>query len=126
VRTVAEKLAESSRALEALPPTHRPAAIDLAEKLRNISDSLASAAELGAKTAHRLQGIANAHAAAIDDASPGESMMVLKEVAALTNVANEASKIGVNLLAANKEAVKELGAPVEDAKGRTLDDFYAS
>ena len=40
VRNVAQKLAESSEALESLPISQRPVAIDLASKLRNISASL--------------------------------------------------------------------------------------
>lgn len=70
---------------------------------------LAGAAKYGASTAHRLSGIANAKVMEIDDAAPltDASLLSLKGVAVLTKVANEASQIGVNLLAANKDMIKE-------------------
>lgn len=81
---------------------------DLTAKLSNISGHLASAAEYGAATAHRLSGIAHAKVAEIDDAKPldDESLAALKGIAVLTRMANESSEIGLNLLRANKEALK--------------------
>jgi glucosamine 6-phosphate synthetase-like amidotransferase/phosphosugar isomerase protein len=107
VRTVAEKLAEANTALAALPPAQRPVAINLAEKLQNISTSLASAAENGAATAHRLSALANTEVAKIDDAKPLDSVESLKGVAVLTKLANESASIAINLLAANKDRMKE-------------------
>lgn len=109
VRTVAEKLAEANTALAALPPAQRPVAINLAEKLQNISESLASAAALGAATSHRLSALANVEVSKIDDAkvlSP-ESLDAMRGVAALTKLANESSSIAINLLAANKDRIRE-------------------
>lgn len=102
-RRIAEQIAE-------LPIARQQLVNDLSRRLLNISDHLAGAAEFGAATAHRLSGIAHAKVQEIDDAAPldGESLESLKGIAALTRMANEASQIGVNLLAANKEAVKEL------------------
>lgn len=108
VRTVAEKLAEANSALESLPAAQRAVAVSLADKLRNISTSLASAAELGAATAHRLQALANTEVAKIDDAQPLTSLENLKGVKVLTDLANGASSIALNLLAANKEAVQKI------------------
>lgn len=82
--------------------------MDLAEKLRSISGSLASAAELGAKTAHRLQALANSEVAKVDDAQPLESVDALKGVSALTKLANDSASIALNLLNANKETVQRL------------------
>lgn len=81
---------------------------DLTAKLSNISGHLASAAEYGAATAHRLSGIAHAKVAEIDDATPldDKSLTALKGIAVLTRMANESSEIGLNLLRANKEALK--------------------
>lgn len=108
VREVAEKLADAHSALAELPVRQQYVAVSLAEKLRNISQSLASAAELGAATAHRLQALANSEVAKVDDAEPLKSMDALKGVAALTRLANDSSSIAINLLAANKETVKKL------------------
>ena len=108
VRTVAQKLAEAQTALEILPPAQRVVAIDLAEKLRSISNSLASAADLGAKTAHRLQALANSQVAKVDDADPMKSIGELRDVGVLTKLANESSLIARDLLAANKPAIERL------------------
>jgi hypothetical protein len=113
VRTAAEKIAEANIALEALPPAQRPIAIDLADKLRSISFSLASAAELGAKTAHRLHALANSEIGKVDDADPlaEESLSALKGVSVLTKLANDSSAIALNLLSANKDAVRQMSEP---------------
>ena len=108
VRTVAEKLAEANTALAALPPAQRPVAISLAEKLRNISASLASAAELGARTGHRLHALANSEVAKVDDADPLKSIEALKSVGVLTKLANESLAPALNLIAANKDTVQKL------------------
>lgn len=126
VRTAAEKIAEANRALEALPPAQRGVAIDLAEKLRSISESLASAAELGARTAHRLQALANSEVAKVDDAEPMTSLENLKGVSALTKLANDSASIALNLLAANKDTVKELNLREPEDRGPTIDPTLLS
>ena len=113
VRNVAEKLAEAQTALAELPIRQQYIAVSLADKLRNISTSLASAAELGAATAHRLQALANSEVAKIDDADPLVSIESLKGVAVLTKLANESAATGLNLLSANKDAVQKLNDPGE-------------
>lgn len=106
VRRIAEQIAE-------LPMSRQQIVSDLAQKLMNISGHLASAAEYGAATAHRLAGIAHNKAAEIDDAKPldDESLAALKGIAVLTRMANESSEIGLNLLRANKEAVDGINRP---------------
>jgi hypothetical protein len=121
VRTVAEKLAEANIALQALPPAQRTVAIDLSEKLRSISQSLASAAELGAKTAHRLQALANSEVAKVDDANPLSSVENLRGVSALTKLANDSASIALNLLAANKDTVKRLNEDGDEPGATGLD-----
>lgn len=111
VRTVAEKLAEANTALEALPVAQRSVAMNLAEKLRSISGSMASAAELGAKTAHRLHALANSEVGKVDDADPLKSAESLKGVMVLTELANKSAHIAINLLAANKDRVNEPPPP---------------
>lgn len=113
VSETAHKLAEAQTALAELPVPQQYAAVSLAEKLRAISTSLANAAELGAKTAHRLHALANAEVGKVDDADPLGSMEALKGVSVLTKLANDSSAIAVNLLNANRETVKEANKPPE-------------
>ncbi len=102
VQVVAKQLAQAQTALAALPVAQQYTAVSLAEKLRNISGSLASAAELGAKTAHRLNALANTEVNKVDDANPLASIEELRSVGVLTKLANDSAHIAVNLLAANK------------------------
>lgn len=110
VSETAQKLADAQTALAALPVAQQYAAVSLADKLRSISGSLASAAELGAKTAHRLHALANSEVEKVDDADPLQSLTALKGVGVLTKLANESSQIAVNLLAANRDTVKQINA----------------
>jgi pyruvate/2-oxoglutarate dehydrogenase complex dihydrolipoamide acyltransferase (E2) component len=108
VRAVAQKLAAAQTELAALPVPQQYAAVSLAERLRNISASLASAAELGSATAHRLHALANSEVAKVDDAEPMASIDSLRNVGVLTKLANDSSHIALNLLAANKARVEKL------------------
>ena len=85
--------------------------LSLAEKLRSISSSLASAAELGAKTSHRLHALANAEVAKVDDAEPLQSLDALRGVGVLTKLANDSAQIAVGLLTANRETMREEARP---------------
>lgn len=127
VKAVANQLVSAEVSLRSLPVAEQLAALTLADELRAISMHLAGAAKFGSATAHRLAGIAHAKVQEIDDAAPlnAESMESLKGVAVLTKMANEASTIGLNLLNANKEAVKELNAPPESsgALPSSVDEF---
>jgi hypothetical protein len=110
VRSVAKQVADAQAALAELPVAQQYVAMGLAEKLRNISVSLASAAEHGAATAHRLNALANSEVGKVDDAAPlsPESIAALKGVGVLTKLANDSAHIAVNLLAANKERIQRL------------------
>lgn len=127
VQTAARKLAdanaamdEANTALEALPLAQRQIAITLADDLREISRHLAAAARYGSATAHRLAGIAHGKVQEIDDAAPltDESVATLKGVAVLTRMANEAATIGVNLLKANEETIREVNAAAKASDSR--------
>ena len=113
IKSVANQIVATQEALKELPISAQIAAHNLAEQLRSISGHLAGAANFGAATAHRLSGIAHAKVQEIDDAAPldEESIESLKGVAVLTEMANKASVIGLNLLNANKEMAK---ASLED------------
>lgn len=116
VRDVAQQVAQAQTALSSLAPAQQYNALALADKLRNISSSLASAAELGAKTAHRLHALANSEVVKVDDADPlsEQSLTALKGVGVLTKLANESASTALNLLAANKDRLKG-DAPDPDA-----------
>lgn len=119
VQEVAAKIIEAERSLAALPLAAQITAQNLAAKLRNISASLASAAEHGAATAHRLNALANSEVAKVDDAKPMESLENLRNVGVLTKLANDSASIALNLLAANKDTVKRIneaddGPPVPE------------
>lgn len=111
VRNVAQSLAKAQTELAELPVAQQYAAISLADKLRSISGSLASAAELGAKTAHRLHELAHREVAKVDDDQPLHSLDALKGVGVLTKLANESSQIAVGLLSANRETMREEARP---------------
>lgn len=117
VREAAEKLAIGQSAIIALPVALQPVAISLAEKLRNVSRSLADAAEHGAKTAAAVHRIANQQVGKIvqrldadPDANPMDSQEELQAVAGLTRIGNDAAKLGIDLIGANKDEAKAANA----------------
>ncbi|WP_272970659.1 helix-turn-helix domain-containing protein [Comamonas terrigena] len=108
IKSVANQIVATERAVMALPISAQITAHNLASKLRAISDNLASAAQYGAQTAHRLSALANSEVDKVDDAQPLKSIESLKGVAALTKLANDSAHVALNLMAANKETIKEL------------------
>lgn len=110
VKTVANQLVGAEIALRALPVSEQVQALNLADELRAISMHSASAAKYGMATAHRLSALAHSEVAKVDDADPLASMEALRGVAALTKIANDSAHIGLNLLAANKDAAKQAQA----------------
>lgn len=128
VKSVANQIVATKQALAGLPVSEQVIAFSLADELIAVSSHLASAAKYGAASAHRLNGIAHAKVQEIDDAAPldDESLKSLKGVAVLTRMANDAASIGINLLSANKDRIREaeLNAQTE-AIPSGLDDFYA-
>lgn len=109
-----------SAQISALPVTRQQIVTDLSRKLVNVSGDIASAAEYGAATAHRLSALAHFEVQKIDDAQPLSSVESLRGIAALTSLANESGKIALNLLAANKDKALE----PDDKPTMTLNDFY--
>ena len=107
VRKTAQQVAAAQTALAALPVAQQYTALTLADKLRNISASLADAAALGAATAHRLQALANSEVGKVDDAAPLASVESLRGVSVLTKLANDSASIALNLLSANKDSVNK-------------------
>lgn len=121
VQSVAEQLAQAQTALASLPVSDQYTALSLAEKLRSISTNLASAADYGAKTAHRLHALANSEVAKVDDADPIGSVDKLRNVGVLTKLANDSAHVALNLLAANKEAVQRLNDPETEDGPRVIE-----
>lgn len=126
IKSVANQIVETKNALKALPISAQIAAHNLADELMAISSQLAGAGKYGAATAHRLSGIVHFKVAEIDDATPlnAERIDVLKGLWVLIKMANESSTIGLSLLAANKEAVREARKP-EANPAKFLKDIAA-
>lgn len=120
VRTVASKLAEAQTALEALPVSQRPAALSLAESLRQIGQSMAAAATLSAATSHRLHALANQEAQKIDDADPLAYRDHLMGVQALAKMGNEAGMLPMQMIQAAAKA-----APTEETEPAQVLDASA-
>ena len=127
VKDVANQLVASDFALKSLPIAQQISARTLADELIAISMHLAGAGKFGAATAHRLSGIAHAKVQEIDDAKPldAESIESLRGVAVLTKMANESAVIGLSLLAANKDMIKELNAAPVQSKDDMLREIAA-
>lgn len=127
IKSVANQIVATERAIQSLPIPAQITAHNLAAKLRAISDNLAGAAHYGAATAHRLQALANSEVAKIDDADPLKSGEALKGIMVLGKLANESASIALNLVAANKDAIKKAE---EEAAQReiptSLDHFYGA
>lgn len=116
VKDVAHQLVTAEEALSRLPLSQQLNAINLAASLRSISTHLASAANFGAATAHRLSALANSEVEKVGDANPLASVESLKGVSVLTKLANDSANIALNLLAANKDKVKQVNDEAEAAE----------
>ncbi len=106
VKAVANKVVEADQALKELPVADQVAAMTLIDDLKAISTHMAGAGKFAAASAHRLSGIAHEQVQQIDDAQPEKTLAAIQRFGALTKLANEASHIPINLLAANRELVK--------------------
>ena len=119
IRDAAETMVIAKEKINALEVIPKYVAIDLYEELLAISTHLASAAKKGAITANTLSGIALDQAKSIDrtNAQEGPAMTSLKAVASYTSVANEAAKLGTNLMSVKDLPVRgrpPMNAPQED------------
>lgn len=125
IKNVAQQIVSTERALAALPISGQITAQNLASKLRAISDNLASAAHYSAMNAHKLSSLANAQLANIPEDGIAGEWENLKGISALTSMANEASKIPLNLLSLNKEQVQKLDdVSASGLKQMTDDELY--
>ncbi len=114
VKAIAGELVQAEQKFAALPAVLQVSARQLANELQAISEHLAGAAKYGAQTAHRLNYIANKQVDLLDEAGTlEENGPTLRNVMAFTESANKAATIGLNLLAANKDTLKNAGQGVE-------------
>jgi transposase-like protein len=115
----AAKLAE--RNLKQLPAAAQYAAITLSQRMRNISDKLAEAAEYSTSTAMRYAALANGEALKVDDADPmkAKSLEALKSSMVLTKAANEAAELPTKILSAagNRDLITRINDDRTPAAG---------
>jgi len=124
IKSVANSIVYAQTELEKLPLTAQITAQTLAYKMRSVSSNLASVADLNAATAHRLSALANQQVNLIDDTKPLENMELLKGISALTNMSNESTKAGIELLKVNKEVSKQ-DETAKNLKVISDDELYA-
>ncbi|MDE1905952.1 MAG: hypothetical protein KGH75_05820 [Rhodospirillales bacterium] len=117
-KLAAESIVKTGELLDKLPVIAQQNAHGLADRLRSISSHLAGGADYGARTFHRLSMIANTKAEEIDEsATLTDNAEAIRSVMAIQSAANEAAKTGINLLAANKDAIKNLNREPNDGPG---------
>lgn len=97
IKSVAKQVVTVEREISSMPISAQIHVRTYAERLRAISNHMASAAEYGAATAHRLAQIANQQTERIDEVNPEGSIETIKTVAVLTRTANEAADLSVRL-----------------------------
>ena len=134
IKCVAKQMVEADNRFRQLPVSAQLPTVTLVGELRAISEHLAGTAKLGAMTSRRLASMANEHSGKLDDAAlleptseePAENaspevraayaaevqasrtnVTTLRTVVAYTEASNKAAATGLNLLAANKESVRE-------------------
>lgn len=118
VKSVANQIVAADMALKDLSLPEQAMTLNLVDELKAISIHMAGAGRLAAASAHRLSGMAHEQVQKVDDAEPEKTIVMIQRFGALTKMANEASHIPLNLLAANKESVKliQKEAPVQPVK----------
>lgn len=110
VKEVAKMLADAESALEAMPVEQQLLTRNYAAKLRAISDSIGDSAAYGAETSRHLSKMANRMAMKVngEDELTAQDGERLKNVNALTKMANESASLAMGLLSANREAIKRM------------------
>lgn len=115
VKSVVNQVLAAESALKALPVSQRNIATDLIDELRQLSLSTTKVAALGMKTAHRLASIANEEVQKVGDVDPLKSAISMKTVEWLGEIVRTHASVGLNLLAANKEAFRPSGGDDDGA-----------
>lgn len=133
LRNLANTLVTAERELESLPVSQQSCVISLMDQLRGIQTDYARGAATGARTAAKLQDLAEKKTSEIKPdklslAEVGESLLVVAE---LTKNANRAAGMASNLIAANKSRQEErddedLSSLSDEELGRRLREAQKS
>lgn len=114
LKALAASIVTDERILESLPVSDQTTVLSLADRLRGISDGLASAAHANANVAARLAAMAERKAAQYEKRDrEAEQLDIFKPksnlrmITTLVDTATRASAIGTNLLNANKNKTPE-------------------
>jgi hypothetical protein len=91
----------TEQAFQNLPDSERTAVLNLVDTLKATGNNLAAAARSGSLTSARLAEMAHGKAVQLD---PENVDAGLREIAALTQVANQAATIGTAMVTANAKA----------------------
>ena len=123
IKTASAEIVNAERQLMGLPITARVVANDFLQDLRSMSVNLVNGGAASASTYARIAQAANKKTELLDDTAPYEdNRKVLSEIAEMTQVANEAAKVPLSIMSANKEKTDGGG---EETVKRSLADFYA-
>jgi transposase-like protein len=106
-KEVANQILTAHENYSRLPESTKNLVDDMVAILRGVSSNLASAAMAGTATSARLAAIANKQALKVDENNPMGTAEELQAIGALTKLSNESAQIGVALLNANKETMKQ-------------------
>ncbi len=107
IKDVAKQLVAAEMAFKALPIGAQISARTLADELIEITSHLVGAGKYTSSISHRLSAIANSQLDKIDEQDPMKSAEVLQSIAVLTKMANSSAEIGIGLLTANKEMIRD-------------------
>ena len=124
INTVANQLVSAEISLKQLDFSSQVRAENQKDKLLSISKHMLSVASISAASTHRLSMLANEQLerlGSVDTKDPDEiesNSNALRSFAGFTELANEASKIPLNILNANKDKVKDDGLRVIEHQDR--------
>ena len=116
IKDVANQVVATECAIKSLDFDAQCAVNDYASKLRAMASNLLSAAHSGSVTSARLAAIAEKESQKINPDEPMESAEQLQAIAALNRLGNDAAQIGLQVLKANQDAVKDAGDKKERRK----------
>ncbi len=128
MKAVTNQLVKADSNFKALPVSEQVTVLNLVDELKAMSSNLASAGRYGAINANKLSEMAHEQISTIDDESlaNGTCFVALKTAQGLTDMANEASKIPLGLLNANKDQMQKINNPQHsDLRGMTDDELFA-
>lgn len=100
IKKLATTMVETEQIFENMPVSEQAAVLNLIDQMKATTHNLANAARHGSATSARLARIAYGKAVQLD--SDDVDMADLKQIAALTQTANQAATIGTDLLAATR------------------------